>query len=111
MRRKSAVLYARREFSIEQADRITELGLEIDFADAFIAYINGQEVARSGVARGSGRNAQNVKPRDAKGALYFALTDALKHLRDGLNIFAIEAHNATADEVDFLLSPSLIVED
>ncbi|HZJ14394.1 MAG TPA: metallophosphoesterase family protein [Chthoniobacteraceae bacterium] len=111
MRRKTTVLYARREFSIEQADRVTELGLQIDFADAFIAYINGQEVARSGVARSSGRNAQNVKPRDAKGSLYFALADALKHLRDGPNILAIEAHNATADEVDFLLSPSLIVED
>ena len=52
-----------------------------------------------------------MKPRDAKGSLYFALPDALKHLRDGTNILAIEAHNATADEVDFLLSPSLIVED
>ena len=111
MRRTQTVLYARREFQIEQADRVNELGLLIDFADAFIAYVNGQEVARSGVGRSSGRNAQNVKARDQKGRLYFGLKDARKHLRDGTNIIAIEAHNSTADRIDFLLDPAVVAED
>jgi acid phosphatase type 7 len=111
MRRKQTVLYARREFTIEQADRVTELGMQIDFNDAFIAYLNGREVARSGVTRSSGRNAQGVKVRDAKGGLYFIVSDPQKHLKDGANILAIEAHNATADDMEFLLAPNLIVED
>ena len=111
MRRRHTVLYARREFQIEQADRVTELGLQIDFSDAFIAYLNGREVARSGVARSSGRNAQNVKPRDQKGTQYIALPDALKRLKDGGNVFAIEAHSSSAESAEFLLNPELIVED
>jgi hypothetical protein len=111
MRRKYTVLYARREFQIEQADRVTEMGLQIDFSDAFIAYVNGKEVARSGVGRSSGHNAQNVKMRDQKGSQYIVLSDSQKHLKDGLNVLSIEAHNSSADRVDFLLDPALLVED
>ena len=111
MRRKATVLYARSEFRIEQVDRVTELGLEIDFSDAFIAYINGNEVIRSGVGRSSGRNAQNIKVREQKGPQFFALPDALKSLKDGVNVLSIEAHNSSADKVDFLLSPTLMLED
>ena len=71
MRRRHTVLYARRTFEIEQADRVTEIGLLIDFSDAFIAYINGEEVVRNGVGRSSGRNAQNVKVREQKGSAVF----------------------------------------
>jgi acid phosphatase type 7 len=111
MRRKHTVLYARREFTIEQADRITEMGLQIDFSDAFIAYINGHEVARSGVGRSSGRNAQNVRPRDDKGSRYLIFPDPQRYLKNGVNILSIEGHNSRADKVDFLLNPVLILED
>lgn len=111
MRRKHTVLYARREFQIEQVDRLTEIGLQIDFSDAFIAYINGKEVARNGVGRSSGRNAQGVKLREQKGVQYFTLQDIGKHLKDGTNVLCIEAHNSSADKADFLLSPTLIIED
>ncbi len=111
MRRKSTTLYARREFTITQTDRITELGLQIDYADAFIAYINGQEVARGNVSRSSGRNAQGVKPREVRGSTYITLSDGLKWLKDGKNILSIEAHNASAEELEFLLAPSLVIED
>jgi hypothetical protein len=111
MRRKHLVLYARREFQVEQADRITELGLNIDFRDGFIAYVNGAEVARSGVGRSSGRNAQNIKVRDAKGFRYYVLGNALKYLKDGANVFAIETHLSSSDRVELLLDPVLIAED
>jgi hypothetical protein len=111
MRRKHTVLYTRRAFQIEQADRITELGLWIDFNDGFIAYINGGEVARSGVGRSSGRNAQNVKVRDSDGSLYFALGDASKYLKDGENVLSIEVHSSSSDRVELLLNPVLVAED
>jgi Calcineurin-like phosphoesterase/Purple acid Phosphatase, N-terminal domain len=111
MRRQFTVLYARREFQIAQADRVTEMGLQIDFRDAFIAYLNGGEVARNGVGRSSGRNAQNVKPRDSKGSQYVVLSDISKYLKDGTNVFSIEAHSSSPDSREFLLDPVLIVED
>jgi hypothetical protein len=111
MRRNVTVLYLRREFEIEQADRVTEMGLQIDFKDGFIAYLNGGEVARSGVGRSSGRNAQNVKPRDGKGSQYIDLDDASKYLKDGKNVLSIEAHSSSSDAREFLIDPVLIVED
>jgi hypothetical protein len=68
-------------------------------------------VARSGVVRSSGRNAQNVKAREARGSLYFALPDASKYLKDGFNVLSIEAHSSSPDRVELLLNPVLVAED
>ena len=87
------------------------IGLLIDFSDAFIAYVNGREVVRSGVGRSSGRNAQSVKTRESKGSQYFGTLDVSKYLKDGTNVLSIEAHNSSADKADFLLNPSLVGED
>ncbi len=111
MRRKRTVLYARREFQVEQTDRVTELGLWIDFSDAFVAYVNGREVARNGVGRSAGRSAQNVKAREQKGRQYFALPDGLKYLKDGANLFTIEGHSSSAEKTEFLLDAVLVAED
>jgi hypothetical protein len=111
MRPNHTVLYARREFHLDQADRVTELGIKIDYRDGYVAYVNGREVARSGVARGSGRNAQEVRARDRKESRFVALPDALKFLVDGVNTFAIEAHRSSGTSREFLLHPALIVED
>ncbi len=111
MRRRSTTLYLRKEFQIDQADRITEMGLWIDYRDAFIAYVNGREVARTGVTRSSGRNAQGVKPREDSGPVYIALKDIHLCLKDGLNVISIEAHCASEDTQDFLMDASLLVED
>ena len=111
MRRNHSVVYLRKEFEIPQADRVTEVGLSIDFADAFIAYLNGREVARVGVGRSSGRNAQQIKPRDEKGSVYITLKDIHLHLKDGKNILSLEGHLASSESLDFLLDPTLIIED
>jgi len=44
LRGKPASIYLRKEFNVEQADKITELGLMVNFLDGFVAYINGREV-------------------------------------------------------------------
>ncbi|MBC8003348.1 MAG: metallophosphoesterase family protein [Opitutaceae bacterium] len=111
MRPKHSTLYVRREFQIEQADRVTELGLQIDFEDAFIAYLNGREVARVGVGRSNGRNAQKIKARDDHGADYIVLKDAHKFIKDGTNLLAIEVHSTKPNASNFLLDPVLVLED
>jgi hypothetical protein len=111
MRRKHTTVFLRKEFHIDQADRITELGLLIDYADGFIAYINGREVARSGVTRSSGRNAQGIKPREDHEPVYITLKDIYSCLKDGNNWIAIEGHVASEESLDFILAPSLIAED
>jgi acid phosphatase type 7 len=113
MRGKPATIYLRREFTVEQMDRITELGLMINYLDGFIAYINGREVARSNIGRSSGRNAQKItaRGRDSRGHAYFALKDIHRHVHDGVNVLAIEAHSASGDIMDLLVDPWLLLED
>jgi hypothetical protein len=105
------VIYIRKEFQLEQADKVTELGLMINYSDGFVAYVNGREVARSGVGRSSGRNAQKITARTDRDFAYFALKDAHKHLRDGANVLSIEAHAASDDSLDLSLDPYLLLED
>ena len=45
---------------------MADIGLMINFDDAFVAYLNGKEVARVGV-KGSGKDAKEVKQHDATG--------------------------------------------
>jgi hypothetical protein len=109
-RNKPASIYLRREFTIDQADRITELGLMVDYRDGFIAYINGREVARQNVARSSGRNAQRIKSREETGYSYVPLKDLSRTLKDGVNVLAIEAHGSS-DGLELQIDPYLILED
>ncbi len=111
MRGNYSAIYIRHEFEVEQADHITELGLMIDYDDGFIAYLNGKEVVRKGVGKGSGKGAQQVKSHEAGKYNYYPLKDSEKHLKDGLNVLAIEGHNTSLDSSDFTLDPYLIIED
>src|SRR5262245_49893840 len=110
LRGQAASVYLRREFQVEQTDKITELGLMVDYRDAFIAYINGREVARVGVGRSAGRNVQKVKARDEKGYAYVALKD-LSTVQNGRNVLAIEVHSANENAMDFHIDPYLLMED
>jgi len=109
-RGKPSSIYLRREFTVEQADKVTEIGLMIDYRDGFIAYVNGREVARVGIGRSSGRNAQKIKAREDSGVVYVPFNNLSRSLKDGVNVLAIEAHVAP-EGIDLQLDPSLILED
>jgi hypothetical protein len=109
-RGKPASIYLRREFTIDQADKVTEIGLMIDYRDGFVAYLNGREVARVGIGRSSGRNAQKIKQREDSGVIYVQLNNLTRSLKDGVNLLAIEAHVAP-EGIDLQLDPYLILED
>jgi len=101
----------RRQFTVTQADAVTELGLWVDYADAIIVYLNGQEVTRVNVGRSSGRNAQGIKLREDSGAVYVPLGSIARFLVDGVNVLAIECHAHSEGSIDFGLNPALWMED
>ena len=104
-------VYIRRDFEIEQADEIAEIGLMINYDDAFVAYLNGREVVRVGM-KGSRANVTSVKGHNATGRYgYFPLKNFERYIRTGRNVLAIEGHNSKIDSSDFTLDPYLIVED
>ena len=104
-------LYARATFTLAQADKVTELGLWVDYADGLVVHVNGHEVARSNVGRSTGRNVQGVKVREDAGFVYLPLGSAHKHLVDGVNVLAIECHAHADGVIDFGLDARLWMED
>jgi len=112
MRGNYQAVYIRHEFEIDHAEYLSDMGLMISYDDAFIAYLNGKEVARSGVGKGQGPDAKEIKSHDANGRYsYFPLKEFEKHLKDGRNVIAIEGHNSSLESSDFLLDPWLLIEN
>src|SRR5690606_32427745 len=107
MRDKYKVVYIRGEFG--EPSMSGELGLVINYDDAFIAYLNGHEVLRVGVESGAGAPATGIRGPEAKGYLDVPLPNAAKYLRPDENVLAIEGHNTDLDSSDFTLDPYLVL--
>jgi hypothetical protein len=110
MKGNYTTVYARTEFELEPGEKndVTELGLVISYDDAFIAYLNGREVLRVGVGKGSGPTAKDIKSHNAQGYEYFSLKHAIPYLEDDDNILAVEGHNSSNTSSDFSLDPYVV---
>ena len=109
MRGRYSVVYIRKSFEVPKVEDIRELGLMINYDDAFIAFLNGREALRSGVGQGSGARASNIDSHEARGYEYFRILEHADLLRDGVNVLAIEGHNDKIDSSDMTLDPYLVV--
>ena len=105
-------VYARSTFEVVSPDAIEALVVSVRADDGFIAFVNGQEVARKRVP------ADAVPPHDALATanapepapVCEARIDARGLLRAGRNVFAVQGFNASLDSSDFSLVPSLWAE-
>jgi len=107
-------VYVRKTFNITNKDAIEAAVFDVDFDDGFVAYLNGVEVARFGLA-GYPPN-WNDFSADHEAELYqgggvqsFEIDTNLLNLLlvNGTNILAIEVHNASAASSDLSLIPFL----
>ncbi len=109
-------LFARRTFDIEDLDVISEAVLHIDFDDAFVAFLNGEEFARENVgyhgeipfwdapAWDDGYEARMYQgfPPDR-----FDIEDFHDLAVEGENVLAIQIHNLGWDSSDMTFIPFL----
>ncbi|MGB1393783.1 MAG: CotH kinase family protein [Flavobacteriaceae bacterium] len=106
-------VYLRKEFSITNVDDIITLILDIDYDDAFVAYINGVEIARDNInGAPPPYNASTILDHEAQmynGGLpdRFSVTDFSSILVEGTNLLAIQAHNVSSNSSDFTVIPFL----
>jgi len=105
MRGQFDTVRLRHRFVTDQSDTITYLFLYVRYDDAFIAYLNGHEVARSGVREHNGTRA--IKQHEAKDFEVFSILNPDRLLREGVNVLAIEGFNRSIDSSDFSLHPVL----
>lgn len=111
---RTGALYIRRKFEVIDKSVITEMLLDIDYDDAFVAYLNGIEMARNGVEG-------DPPPFDASGEDHEALIKQGKDperfrvandlvrdvLRTGENVLAIQVHNSFPTSSDMTIRPFL----
>ncbi|MEM7231312.1 MAG: lamin tail domain-containing protein [Planctomycetota bacterium] len=110
MRNNYTTLYIRKEFDVANPEAIgTSLRLRMDYDDGFVAYLNGVEVARSGLEGDPPANDATAPPHEAGDPEIFDISESAGLLREGRNVLAIHGANSRIDSADFSMIPSLEV--
>lgn len=105
-------LCLRRTFLIEDPGTIRFLCLHIDYDDAFVAYLNGAEIARANITS-SGSPVWDQPADTRHEALIhqderpetYVVSDAASRLQAGSNLLAIEVHNLSPTDESMSLIP------
>jgi hypothetical protein len=107
---KPITVYFRKSFFVADPARVASLRLDAMYDDGFVAYVNGQEIARASMPTGtigfqtlaSGHEANNVY-------VGFDVSAAARPaLQAGWNTLAVEVHQASASSSDLVFDASLV---
>ena len=102
--------FLRLPFDADDTDSFESLILKMQYADGFVAYINGVQVASADAPQTVAWDSVATADRTTEQALSTAVFDVGNHLdavRDGLNILAIHALSSSMDDDTFLVIPEL----
>jgi len=114
MKGQSSSAYLRIPFSLPQLDYVQGLKLWVNYNDAFVAYINGVEVARRNAPGGElSWESAALSVRSQQAARFVEeidLVDVQSRLNTGENILAIHGMNNAAADGDFLVNPVIQAE-
>jgi len=105
---RSAAVFLRHAFELDAGYKPERLNLLIRYDDAFVAYLNGREVLRTQVVHERDSKKIKVGRHEARRYEEFEIPGSL--LRRGRNVLAIEGHNISAGDSDFLIDPYLVVQ-
>lgn len=111
-------VYIRKVFSVDQLPGILKAILHVDYDDGFVAYLNGQEIARANIGAPGEIPAFNdpatnvTEPLIINGGIPVAYLIDPALLLPASNVLAIEVHNFEINSSDLTLIPffSLLLE-
>jgi chitodextrinase len=110
MKNNYLTVYTRKEFNINDPSSITSMTLTMDYDDGFVAYINGQEVARANMPGGTPDYDTKATSHEAGTPVEFDLISYIGNLVTGTNVLSIEIHNRSINSSDLSMLPELEVE-
>ncbi len=110
-------LCLRNTFFITEKSTISKALLHVDFDDAFVAYLNDAEIARSNIGTVGDHPAFNQPAITYREALMYqgsapdlyVLNDVQSLFHDGKNVLAIQLHNSGIESSDLSLIPFLTI--
>ncbi len=106
-------VFLRQQFTVPAPSLIKELLLHIDYDDAFVAYLNGKEIARANIEGAfppyyvSAETDREAKFYQGEGLQRYKLTDIEELLVIGENVLAIQVHNINTNSSDMSIIPFL----
>ncbi len=111
-------VYLRKKFNLSSLEDVFSLILHVDYDDAFVAYLNGNEVARSNIGRPGQLTEYNARASGNHEALMysgqapdaFIPENAVDFLIEGENVLAIQAHNVSNTSSDLTIIPFLTLQ-
>ena len=110
MQDKNASVWTRIRFYADDPDFFTSMVLRMRYDDAFVAYLNGNEVARANFTGTPGWNsiADSNRPDDLSAEFTaFDLSSYLIDIQDGTNVLAIQGLNEAKNNGSFMMLPEL----
>ena len=104
----NSTLYLRNEFNVADPAGVQSLLLDVTYNDGFVAYVNGQEVARRNAPELVDWNSSATARADETMAhTTVDITFAKDHLIEGKNVLAVHGLNVSPSDEDFLVVPNL----
>ena len=110
----TTTVYVRKTFNVSNVQAIKQLVLDLDFDDGFVAYLNGVEIARSGLTSNPVNWDELAADHEAQvyqglNLISFVLNEAALQnvLQLGTNVLALEVHNSSTTSSDLSLIPYL----
>ena len=101
--------YIRQPFVLNSLT-INSLTLTVDYDDAFIAYLNGYEIARRNMGTINeffAHNQYSTGEHEAGSPEIITLPDAYKFLVEGTNVLAVQTHNHIINSTDMTIKADL----
>ena len=110
-------VFIRKEFTVTDVESIAKLILSIDYDDGFVAYINGQEIARTNLGSpGEIIPYDRTTDTDHEALMYqggepdyLEIYNPGSVLVEGNNVIAIQGHNISLTSSDMSLIPFLSI--
>jgi hypothetical protein len=106
----NATAYIRIPFTATNVSTIEFLTLRMKYDDGFVAYLNGERIVSRNAPEEPQWNSAATDARINTDALLFEdidISPGVALLRNGLNVLAIQGLNASASDIDFLISAEL----
>jgi len=110
LRGEGSSAYARVPFDVADRTAYESLTLRVKYDDAFVAYLNGAEIARSNLAGAPRHDSLANSDRSNAQALSWHEIDVTNHiglLANGANLLALHGINDATDSDDFLITAEL----
>lgn len=106
-------VFVRKRFTVMDVSAVESLLLDMDYDDAFVAYLNGVEIARANI-NGINPPYDAVSLTDREAEIYtnglperFVFDDPQEFLRNGENVLCVQVHNISSNSSDMSLIPFL----